>query len=117
MGIQNGSSPPKEINIEMHSISTPGYTRDDVTDNNSKCGMVSEITTITRAVDLGPNSVEQAGVTKIEYFGIYLRYLLTNPTSPHCDNFPANPRSYPVGPQIPVTPNIAELVCFFPETL
>ncbi len=57
-------------------------------------------------------------VTKIEYFGTYLRYLSTNPMSPHCDNFPTNPRSYPVGSQIPVTPNmIAELVCFFPETL
>ncbi len=40
-------------------------------------------------------------VTKIEYFGTYLRYLPTNPTSPHCDNFPTNPRSYPVGSQIP----------------
>ena len=45
----------------MHSISTPGYTRDDVTDDKSECGMVSEITTITRAVDLGPSSVEQMG--------------------------------------------------------
>ncbi len=40
-------------------------------------------------------------VTKIEYFGTYLRYLPTNPTSPYCDTFPTNPRSYPVGSQIP----------------
>ena len=30
-------------------------------------------------------------VTKIGYFGTYLRYLPTNPTSRHCDNIPANP--------------------------
>jgi hypothetical protein len=66
---------------------------------------------------VGPQAEEDVHVTKIEYFGTYLRYLPTNSTSPHCDNFPANPRSYPVGSQIPVTPNIAELVCFFPETL
>ena len=30
-------------------------------------------------------------VTKIEYFGTYLRYVPTNPTSRHCDNIPANP--------------------------
>ncbi len=40
----------------------PGHTRDDVTDDNSACGMVSEITTITRAVDLGPpGPVEPTG--------------------------------------------------------
>lgn len=59
MGKHHGSSPLKEINVEMHSRSNaPGYTRDDVTDDNSECGMVSEITTITRAVDLGPGPVE-----------------------------------------------------------
>ncbi len=26
------------------------------------------------------------GVTKLEYFGTYLRYLPTNPTSQHCDS-------------------------------
>jgi hypothetical protein len=30
-------------------------------------------------------------VTKIRYFGTYIRYLPTNPTSHHCDNIPANP--------------------------
>jgi hypothetical protein len=30
-------------------------------------------------------------LTKIGYFGTYLRYLPTNPTSRHCDNIPANP--------------------------
>ncbi len=30
-------------------------------------------------------------VTKLGYFGTYLRYLPTSPTSRHCDNIPANP--------------------------
>ncbi len=34
-------------------------------------------------------------VTKIEYFGTYLRYLPTNPTSHRCDNIPANPSWIP----------------------
>ena len=33
----------------------------------------------------------QDDVTKIRYFGTYIRYLPTNPTSHHCDNIPANP--------------------------
>ena len=28
---------------------------------------------------------------KFRYFGAYLRYLPTSPTSRHCDNIPANP--------------------------
>ena len=30
-------------------------------------------------------------VTKIGYFGTYIWYLPTNPTSRHCDNIPASP--------------------------
>ncbi len=30
-------------------------------------------------------------VTKLGYFGTYLRYFPTSPTSRHCDNIPANP--------------------------
>jgi hypothetical protein len=56
-------------------------------------------------------------VTKIGYFGTYIWYLPTNPTSPHCDTFPTNLRSHPVGSKIPKTPNTAELVCFFLEPL
>ena len=37
----------------------------------------------------------QAIVTKIGYFGTYLRYLPTNPTSHRCDNIPANPSWIP----------------------
>ena len=35
----------------------------------------------------------------LEYFGTYLGYLPTSPTSPHCGTFPTNPRSIPVGSQ------------------
>ena len=56
------------------------------------------------------HDIGMGGVTKIEYFGTYIRYLPTNPTSPHCDTSPTNPR-------FQMTPNTAELVCFFLETL
>ncbi len=87
-------------------------------DETCKLLMESESVIIVPGYDTDLSLPRKANtVTKIEYFGTYLRYLPTNPMSPHCDNFPANPRSHPVGSQIPVTPNIAELVCFFPETL
>ena len=62
-------------------------------------------------------SVGLEGCYVLWYFGTYFRYLPMSPTSPHCDTFPTNPRSYPVGSQIPKTPNTTELVCFFLETL
>ncbi len=38
-----------------------------------------------------PSRSRRWPVTKIGYFGTYIRYLPTNPTSRHCDNIPANP--------------------------
>jgi hypothetical protein len=67
------------------------------------CWQAAAADTATTAAKLPPRFPPQDCriVTKIEYFGTYIRYLPTNPTSPHYDTFPTNPRSYPVGSQIP----------------
>ena len=60
-------------------------------------------------------------VTKIRYFGTYLRYLPTNPTSHHCDNIPANPSwitdIFRYHFRISTSSSTVELVRFFLETL
>ena len=60
-------------------------------------------------------------LTKIGYFGTYLRYLPTNPTSHHCDNIPANPSwitdIFRYHFRISTSSSTVELVRFFLETL
>ena len=68
-----------------------------------------------------PKQPKWGSVTKIRYFGTYLRYLPTNPTSHHCDNIPANPSwitdIFRYHFRISTSSSTVELVRFFLETL
>jgi cyclophilin family peptidyl-prolyl cis-trans isomerase len=58
MGKENGFYPPKGINFELHSVGTAsGRSQDGWTDDKLVCDM-SEITTISRAMDLNLRSDE-----------------------------------------------------------
>ena len=57
------------------------------------------------------------GVLHIEYFGTYLSYLPTNLISSHCDTFQLITDQSQLDLRYSTTPYVAELVCFFLETL
>ena len=59
--------------------------------------MTSNVIAATCVASNLPQATKVRECYKIEYFGTYIRYLPTNPTSPHCDTFPTNPRSIPAG--------------------
>ena len=61
-----------------------------LTIDHTVVGIMTMLTSMTMEGERGNN-----GVMKIEYFGTYLRYLPTNPTSHRCDNIPANPSWIP----------------------